>query len=323
MLIADGIPVSYVEEEPETDVKEGEASNIGVILPPPRRSLTDDSLNIPSTSEPEIPITNVDDIVEVVGLSQPISTPLFFHYLPSQSSSAVDTIGQTPPTPKRRGSAINPSMLQFTPQQASSPIKKRVRFNLPGRKISLVGEYEILPPHLSTYHQRRKRHRSGGGGAGGRARKIGTSENDAPRELNGAAHPKRDPPLARSELYLLIFCLVALAQGMIYSYTISIVSTIQKRFNLSSTQAGVILIGNDMSQITITVFIAFYGTYSNRPLWMGVASILSAVSTFMAALPHFIYGPGEIAENIAEDFENATIPDHWKPKVFTTVLFLG
>lgn len=160
MLIADGIPVSYVEEEPETDVK-GEASNIGVILPPPRRSLTDDSLNIPSTSEPEIPITNVDDIVEVVGLSQPISTPLFFHYLPSQSSSAVDTIGQTPPTPKRRGSAINPSMLQFTPQQASSPIKKRVRFNLPGRKISLVGEYEILPPHLSTYHQRRKRHRSG------------------------------------------------------------------------------------------------------------------------------------------------------------------
>ncbi|KAB7503631.1 Solute carrier organic anion transporter family member 5A1 [Armadillidium nasatum] len=250
MLIADGIPVSYVEEEPATDIKDEETSNIGVILPP-RKSLTDDSLNIPSTSEPEIPITNVDDIVEVVGLSQPISTPLFFHYLPSQFSAA-DTPGQTPPTPKRRGSAINPSMLQFTPQQASSPIKKK--------------------------------------------------------------------PLARSELYLLIFCLVALAQGMIYSYTISIVSTIQKRFNLSSTQAGVILIGNDMSQITITVFIAFYGTYSNRPLWMGVASILSAVSTFMAALPHFIYGPGEIAENIAEDFENATIPDHWKPKVFTTII---
>lgn len=44
--------------------------------------------------------------------------------------------------------------------------------------------------------------------------------------------------LARKEVYVLVYCLVGMVQGMFFTYTVSVISTIEKRFKLTSKQTG-------------------------------------------------------------------------------------
>lgn len=44
--------------------------------------------------------------------------------------------------------------------------------------------------------------------------------------------------MARKEIYLLVLGVTGLAQGMFFTYTVSVVSTIEKRFKLTSKQMG-------------------------------------------------------------------------------------
>ncbi|XP_042874771.1 solute carrier organic anion transporter family member 74D-like isoform X2 [Penaeus japonicus] len=105
--------------------------------------------------------------------------------------------------------------------------------------------------------------------------------------------------LARKEVYLLVYCIVGIIHGMFFTYTVSVISTIEKRFKLTSKQTGAILTGNDISQVFLSLFLSYYGNYGHRPRWMAVGVMLAAGSGFGAALPHFIYGPGEDAVTLA------------------------
>lgn len=44
--------------------------------------------------------------------------------------------------------------------------------------------------------------------------------------------------MARKEIYLLVLGVAGLAQGMFFTYTVSVISTIEKRFKLTSKQIG-------------------------------------------------------------------------------------
>ncbi|XP_063868487.1 solute carrier organic anion transporter family member 74D-like [Scylla paramamosain] len=101
--------------------------------------------------------------------------------------------------------------------------------------------------------------------------------------------------LARKEVYLAVYCMVGLVQGMFFSYMVSVISTLEKRFKLTSKQTGTILCGNDISQVILAMVLGYYGNYGNRPRWVGVGVLCAAISCFLAALPHLLYGPGQDA----------------------------
>lgn len=44
--------------------------------------------------------------------------------------------------------------------------------------------------------------------------------------------------LARKEIYLLVLGVTGLAQGMFFTYSVSVISTIERRFKLTSKQIG-------------------------------------------------------------------------------------
>ncbi|XP_047468912.1 solute carrier organic anion transporter family member 74D-like [Penaeus chinensis] len=111
----------------------------------------------------------------------------------------------------------------------------------------------------------------------------------------GSFKPNWLQVLARKEVYLMVYCLVGMVQGMFFTYTVSVISTIEKRFKLTSKQTGAILTGNDISQVMLSLFLGYYGNYGHRPRWMAVGVMCAAASGFGAALPHFLYGPGEDA----------------------------
>nr|XP_053647821.1 solute carrier organic anion transporter family member 4A1-like [Cherax quadricarinatus] len=116
----------------------------------------------------------------------------------------------------------------------------------------------------------------------------------------GPFKPKWLQVLALKEVYVLCYCLVGLTQGMFFTYTVSTLSTIEKRFKLTSKQTGTILSGNDISQVILAMILGYYGNYGHRPRWLGFGVLCAAVSCFVAALPHFIYGPGQDAVDIVD-----------------------
>ncbi|XP_047469181.1 solute carrier organic anion transporter family member 74D-like [Penaeus chinensis] len=111
----------------------------------------------------------------------------------------------------------------------------------------------------------------------------------------GPFKPKWLQAFARTEVYLIVYCIAGIVHGMFFTYTVSVISTIEKRFKLTSKQTGAILTGNDISQVMLSLFLSYYGNYGHRPRWMAVGVMCAAASGFGAALPHFLYGPGEDA----------------------------
>ena len=45
--------------------------------------------------------------------------------------------------------------------------------------------------------------------------------------------------------------------------------TLEKRFQLTSTEVGFVAASNDIAGIVLTALVSFYGTYGNKPRWLG------------------------------------------------------
>lgn len=65
---------------------------------------------------------------------------------------------------------------------------------------------------------------------------------------------------------------------------------------------GIILTGNEISQILLSLILSYHGAHRNRPRWIAWGVAFSALSCFVVALPHFIYGPGSDALILTKEF---------------------
>ncbi|XP_063868485.1 solute carrier organic anion transporter family member 74D-like [Scylla paramamosain] len=156
----------------------------------------------------------------------------------------------------------------------------------------------------------------GGGGTGmtkeeeeAKVRQLFTTEDyEETRCGLGPCTPSWLQRFATKEMYMLVYCLVGVTQGMFFTYSVSVISTIEKRFKLKSKETGIILAGNDISQVLLAIFLSYYGTFGHRPRWLAVGALFTAASCFTASLPHFFYGAGTGAEAVmaAVSASNAT-----------------
>ncbi|XP_071533819.1 solute carrier organic anion transporter family member 74D-like isoform X2 [Panulirus ornatus] len=67
-----------------------------------------------------------------------------------------------------------------------------------------------------------------------------------------------------------------------------------------TVRTGTMLAGNDISQVILAILLGYYGNYGHRPQWLGFGMLCAAASCFTAAIPHFVYGPGQDAIDIVE-----------------------
>lgn len=63
-----------------------------------------------------------------------------------------------------------------------------------------------------------------------------------------------------------------------------------------------ILSGNEVSQILLSVILAYFGGQRNRPRFIAWGVICCALSCFILAFPHFIYGAGEDALRLTKEW---------------------
>ncbi|XP_052555261.1 solute carrier organic anion transporter family member 2B1 isoform X2 [Tympanuchus pallidicinctus] len=105
-----------------------------------------------------------------------------------------------------------------------------------------------------------------------------------------------------------VFChgLLQLSQLLVSSYLKSSISTIEKRYGLSSKTSGLLASFNEVGNTLLIVFMSYFGSRVHRPRFIGCGAILVSLAGFLMSLPHFITGPYEYDQSVASVFSNTT-----------------
>ncbi|NWH19720.1 SO2B1 protein, partial [Grus americana] len=105
-----------------------------------------------------------------------------------------------------------------------------------------------------------------------------------------------------------VFChgLLQLSQLLVSGYLKSSISTIERRYGLSSQTSGLLASFNEVGNTLLIVFISYFGSRVHRPRFIGCGAILVSLAGFLMSLPHFITGPYKYDQSVASTFSNTT-----------------
>lgn len=80
----------------------------------------------------------------------------------------------------------------------------------------------------------------------------------------------------------------------------SCISSLERQFNLSSTEIGMIISAFDVALVSLVVPVTYFGGKGNKPLWLGAGFLIFGLGALVFALPHFasdVYRPLSHAED--------------------------
>lgn len=106
-------------------------------------------------------------------------------------------------------------------------------------------------------------------------------------------------------LYGIVGCVIT----MTYSYFNGVLTTIEKRFKIPSRNMGVIYAGADIMSVCASWFISYYGGKGHKPRIIGIGLLSVIVQCILMIQGHFIYGPGDKALSLTEEYKNGTVSD--------------
>lgn len=123
----------------------------------------------------------------------------------------------------------------------------------------------------------------------------------------GSCRPKWLQKFNSTKGFMFVYGLLGMIQAMSYVYFVSTLSTMEKRFKIQSKTTGLMMSGNEISQIFLSLFLSYYGGQRNRPLWIAWGVAISAISCYILAVPHLLYGPGTTALSLTVEYLNTSV----------------
>lgn len=106
-------------------------------------------------------------------------------------------------------------------------------------------------------------------------------------------------------LYGIVGCMIT----MTYSYFNGVLTTIEKRFKIPSRNMGVIYTGADIMSVCASWFISYYGGKGHRPRIIAIGLLSVMIQCILMLQGHIIYGPGDKALSLTEEYKNGSITD--------------
>ncbi|XP_039222723.1 solute carrier organic anion transporter family member 2B1 isoform X1 [Crotalus tigris] len=93
---------------------------------------------------------------------------------------------------------------------------------------------------------------------------------------------------------------------MTSGYMKSSISTIERRFGLSSQTSGMVASFHEIGNTMLIVFVSYFGSRLHRPRVIGCGAILVSVAGFVISLPHFVSPPYEYDQSVSGSSSNTT-----------------
>lgn len=101
---------------------------------------------------------------------------------------------------------------------------------------------------------------------------------------------------ATSRYYALVFGLLGIFQGAFRTYLVGTLSTVERRFSLSSRASGIIMIADDLSPIVANFVMMALLRRTSKVNWVSGGMLFSLLGAVSSMLPYLVYGPGKHLE---------------------------
>ncbi|XP_037817048.1 solute carrier organic anion transporter family member 74D [Lucilia sericata] len=118
--------------------------------------------------------------------------------------------------------------------------------------------------------------------------------------------PKWARSFASTHMFMVVFLVAYILQGMYMTYFVSVITTIEKLFQIKSKTTGFLLSASEMGQISTAMLLTYYAGRGHRPRWIACGMVLFSIAAFACALPHFIFGE-ELIQSTALMSKNSPI----------------
>ncbi|CAB1335918.1 unnamed protein product [Coregonus sp. 'balchen'] len=129
----------------------------------------------------------------------------------------------------------------------------------------------------------------------------------------GALTPRVIQTFNTPRWVLFFLCVASFLQGMIINGFINtVVTSIERRFDLRSYQTGLIASSYDIAACVCLAFVSYFGGTGHKPRWLGSGVLVMALGSLVFALPHFTTPPYQVSmpERTGVCTGNHTSPCH-------------
>lgn len=114
----------------------------------------------------------------------------------------------------------------------------------------------------------------------------------------GSFRPRAIQTFARPHVFTLLYSTVLILQNAQFYYFFAIMSTLQRRYGLSSWSIAVVLFADSASPFFISFVVGHYSRRVSKPLMLFWGIVALVVSCCVSVVPYVVYGPGyEVADH--------------------------
>ncbi|KAK6619639.1 hypothetical protein RUM43_012396 [Polyplax serrata] len=102
---------------------------------------------------------------------------------------------------------------------------------------------------------------------------------------------------------LLLSFLVNLQQALSSGYINSVITTIEKRFEIPSSLSGLIASSYEIGNVITVIFVSYLGSTRHIPVWIAIGAVIMGVGSMIFMVPHFTSDSSAnfIVHNVTQD----------------------
>uniref|UniRef100_V5GT37 Solute carrier organic anion transporter family member n=2 Tax=Ixodes ricinus TaxID=34613 RepID=V5GT37_IXORI len=122
----------------------------------------------------------------------------------------------------------------------------------------------------------------------------------------GSWRPRWLQTFASPHSLFVFFNFLGISQGAYKSYTVGTLSTLERRFGLSTGSIAIILVAESISPVFLDVFMGYIAGWMSRPKMLSLGMMVVSASSILVTLPYAMYGPATtlLAKGV-DGFEDA------------------
>jgi len=92
------------------------------------------------------------------------------------------------------------------------------------------------------------------------------------------------------QAFVMASCLlVTLQQALSSGYFKSVITTIEKRFDIPSKLTGTMVSTFEIGNLITIIFVSYFGTNRHIPVWIGKGVLITGIGSLIFAIPHFMH----------------------------------